>query len=291
MQSKPMKTFAALVFAGASVLSMPTWAGFLDDDEARKAILDLRTEVRTRDAEHVQKTQQLSDQLGNLGIASANSMAKLRSDLTEQSKQIEILRNNLLDLNVALKTARDDNAKLRGMIEISQNELQISKRKQQDLEAAADARLKKLEPRTVAIDGKETLVDKAEENSFNAALNQFKAADYKSANRGFETFVVQYPQSGLLASALFWFGNSQYAAKEPKAALQTLQGLMQKFPQYPRAADAYLTMAHCHEEQNDKKRSNELYNYVIKTFPESSAAQAAKEALPKPAKLAAKKKV
>lgn len=285
-----MKRFAAVVFASASVLSVPAWAGLLDDDEARKAILELRTEVRARDAEHTQKNLQLSDQLSNLGIASANSMAKLRNDLTEQAKQIETLRGNVLDLNTALKTARDDNAKLRGMIEVSQNDLQISKRKQQDLEAAADARLKKLEPRTVAIDGKETLVDKAEEASFNAALNQFKAADYKSASRAFEAFVAQYPQSGLLASALFWLGNSQYAAKEPKTALLTLQNMMQKFPQHPRAADAYLTMGHCYEEQNDKKRSAELYNYVIKAFPGTPAAQVAQDALPKPGKAPAKKK-
>jgi tol-pal system protein YbgF len=286
-----MKRLAAVVFASASALSLPAWAGLLDDDEARKAILELRTEVRTRDAEQVQKNQQLSDQLSNLGIASANSMAKLRNDLTEQSKQIETLRGNILDLNTALKAAKDDNAKLRGMVEVSQNELQISKRKQQDLEAAADARLKKLEPRTVAIDGKETLVDKAEEASFNAALNQFKAADYKSASRAFETFAAQYPQSGLLASALFWLGNSQYAAKEPKTALTTLQNMMQKFPQHPRAGDAYLTMGHCYEEQNDKKRSAELYNYVIQAFPGTPAAQVALDALPKPVKAPIKKKV
>ena len=285
-----MKRLVAIVLAGASVLSMPVWAGLLDDDEARKAILELRAEVRTRDAEHTQKNQQLSDQLSSLGIASANSMAKLRSDLTEQSKQVDILRSNILDLNTALKAAREDNAKLRGMIEVSQNELQLSKRKQQELESAADARLKKLEPRTVAIDGKETLVDKAEEASFNSALNQFKSADYKTASRAFEAFVAQYPQSGLLASALFWLGNSQYAAKEPKTALLTLQNMMQKFPQHPRAADAYLTMGHCYEEQNDKKRSAELYNYVIKAFPGTPAAQVAQDALPKPGKAPAKKK-
>ncbi len=291
-----MKRYAALALVCAFHAS--AWAGFLDDDEARKAILDLRTEVRNRDADQSQKTQQLADQLSNLGIASANSMAKLRSDLSEQSKQIDSLRSTILDLNSALKSARDDNARLRGMIEVTQNnvqlsskELQAAKLRQQELEAANDARLKKLEPRTVSIDGKDALVDKAEESSFNAALNQFKAADYKSATRAFETFVVQYPQSGLQATALFWLGNSQFAAKDAKSALASLQTMMQKHPQHPRAADAYLTMGHCYDELGDKKRSIEHYNYVIKTFPGTPAAQAAQEALPKPAsKPAAKKK-
>ena len=291
-----MKRFAAL--ACFTALSLPASAGLFDDDEARKSLLDLRAEVRSRDAEQSQKTQALSDQLSNLGIVSANSMAKLRSDLAEQSKQIDSLRGTLVDLNSALKAAREDNAKLRGMLEVAQNNSQLGtteqqtiKRKQQEFEAAIDARLKKLEPRTVAIDGKEALVDKAEESNYNAALNHFKAADYRAATRSFETFVTQYPQSGLLGTALFWLGNSQFAAKDSKSALATMQNMMQKFPQHPRAADAYLTMGHSYEEQNDKKRSAEMYAYVIQAFPGTPAAQAAQEALPKPtAKPAAKKK-
>ncbi len=291
-----MKRLATLFIVTAC--STAAWAGLLDDDEARKAILELRTEVRSRDAEQTQKNLALTDQLSSLGIASANSMAKLRSELADQAKQIDTLRASILDLNTALKSARDDNAKLRGMIEVAQNnlllstrELQATKQKQLELDAANDARLKKLEPRTVSIDGKEALVDKAEESSFNAALNQFKAADYKSATRAFETFLAQYPQSGLQATALFWLGNSQFAAKDARAALATLQGMMQKFPQHVRAGDANLTMAHCYDELGDKKRSIEQYNYVIKTFPGTPAAQAAEDALPKPAaKPAVKKK-
>jgi tol-pal system protein YbgF len=294
----------SLAFVCMFALSLPAWAGLLDDDEARKAILELRAEVRRSDADQARKLQTLNDQFTNLGIASANSMAKMRSDLADQSTQIETLRSsildlrgNILDLNTVLKTARDDNAKLRGMIEVAQNniqlsnnelqvtknDLQTSKRKQQELDAANDARLKKLEPRTVSVDGKEALVDKAEESSFNAALNQFKAADYKSASRAFETFVAQYPQSGLIQTALFWLGNSQFAAKDAKAALSTLQGMMQKYPQHVRAADANLTMAHCLDEMGDKKRSVEQYKFVIQTYPDTPAAQAAQEALPKPA--------
>jgi tol-pal system protein YbgF len=315
-----MKRLATL--ACLTVLTLPAWAGFLDDDEARKAILELRAEVRSRDAEQTQKiqaltalneqlntqlTNQINNQISSLGIASANSLAKLRSDLADQSKQMDTLRGTILDLSISLKNTRDDNAKLRGMLEVvqnsvqlSNNELQASKRKQQEFEAANEARLiateqrfnanfnaadnrfKKLEPRTIAVDGKEAVVDRAEESSFNAALNQFKAADYKSASRGFETFVAQYPQSGVLSTALFWLGNSQFAAKDPKSALETLQGMMQKFPQHVRAADAYLTIGHCYDELGDKKRSADQYNYVIQNFAGSPAAQAAQEALPKP---------
>jgi tol-pal system protein YbgF len=285
-----------LVAASVLTFALPSWAGLLDDDEARKAILDLRNEVRQRDAQQTQSNQTVADQVSTLGIASANSMAKLRSDLAEQSKQIELLRATLLELNASLKNNRDDNSKLRGQLEVAQNNAQLSVRELQALklkltesEAANDARFKKLEPRTVAIDGKEALVDKAEEASFNAALNQFKAADYKGASKGLDAFVVQYPQSGLIASAYYWLGSSHYAARDPKTAITHFQTMLQKSPQHPRAADAYLTMARAHDELGDKKRSAELYQYVIKQYPDTAASAVALESLPKPTVKAAAK--
>ncbi len=269
-------------------------AAIFDDDEARKAILDLRTEVRLRDADQARKIQTLSEQLDTLGRASATSNAKLSNDLQDANKQLDELRGTLLDLNTALSRLKEDNARLRGQLEVAGNtqqnavkthtaEQQLLAKKLQTLESDTDARLKKLEPRTVAIDGKEAVVDRTEESNFNAALNQFKTADYKAATRAFEAFVAQYPQSGLLATAQFWLGNSQYAAKDSKAALVTLQNMMQKFPQHTRAADAYLTMGHCYEDMNDKKRSAELYNFVIQSYPNTPQAQIAQEALPKKA--------
>jgi tol-pal system protein YbgF len=269
-------------------------AAIFDDDEARKAILELRTEVRQRDAEQSRKNQLLSEQLDTLGRATGTSNSKLSSDLQDANKQLDTLRGSLLDLNNALNRLKEDNARLRGQLEVLGNTQQTTSKTQtieqqawakklQALEADTDARLKKLEPRTVAVDGKEAIVDRAEESSFNAALNQFKATDYKSATRAFETFVAQYPQSSLQATAQFWLGNSQFAAKDSKAALATLQNMMQKFPQHTRAADAYLTMGHCYEDMNDKKRSAEMYNYVITAFPNTPQAQTAQEVLPKKA--------
>jgi tol-pal system protein YbgF len=360
---------SSFVVALSATMLAPSWAGILDDDEARKAILELRTEVRKRDAEQTQTLKQnvnlisqdistvnanalslntalqttntglqstnqdlgvvkqsqaalteqlirLADQLDKLGAASSDNQARLRaefkSELTEQNKQIDTLRRGNLELNNQLTQSREDNARLRGQLEVivnsqqttssaslnelqtlrrkltdseaaNLNELQTLRRKLSESEAASDARLKKLEPRTVAVDGKEAVVDRAEESSFNAALSQFKAADYKAASRGFETFVAQYPQSGLLGTALFWQGNSQYANRDPRAAIASLQTMLQKFPQHVRSADANLTIAHCHNELGDKRRSTEMYQLVMDNYPGTLAAQAALESMPKAA--------
>ena len=240
------------------------------------------------------QTAALTAQLDKLGAASSGANTELKSSLATSNAQIDALRRNIFELNNTLTQQREDNAKLRGMIEVAGNDITQLQRatttaasaaqaKLREQEAATDARLKKLEPRAVAIDGKEAVVERAEENNYNGALNQFKAGDYKSASAAFSTFIGAYPQSALLSSAYFWLGSSQYANRDTKQALESLQTFLQKSPAHPRAADAFLTIAHCHNELGDKKRAQTGFTYVIDTYPGTAAADAAKEALPKTA--------
>src|SRR3954471_8015697 len=71
-------------------------AGIFDDDEARKAILDLR-----------QKLEQSNEQ----------QRARQAELNTQMADQISQLRKSLLDLNTQLETLRADNARLRGQDE------------------------------------------------------------------------------------------------------------------------------------------------------------------------------
>src|SRR5437762_9849360 len=71
-------------------------AGLFDDDEARKAILDLR-----------QKLEQSNE-------AQRARQAELNAQMADQIAQ---LKRSLLDLNTQLETLRAENAKLRGQDE------------------------------------------------------------------------------------------------------------------------------------------------------------------------------
>ena len=86
-RSLALVAFAALV-AGAA----PARAGLFDDDEARRAILDIR-----------QKIEQGSE--------------RQKAGQAELTEQINQLKRSLLDLNNQLEQMRGDNASLRGQNE------------------------------------------------------------------------------------------------------------------------------------------------------------------------------
>jgi len=239
---------AAALLAAFAYLPLHAAAGVFDDDEARKAILDLRAKV---DA--------LSQQV--------NARLDTKAD---KSSTLDLVNQNEVTLQQI--------AQLRGQIEVLSNELSNAQKRQKDFYVDLDNRLRKLEPRQVTIDGKSAQVDPAEQKSYDAAMLLFKAGDYKTAGVALAEFVRQYPESGYAANAQYWLGNAYYAQRDCKSAIAAQQVVLKAYPDSPKAADAMLNIASCQTELKDKAAKKTLQD-LIKTYPDTPAAETAKERL------------
>ena len=80
-----LKRAAAIALLGLAPLAH---AGLFDDDEARRAILDLRNRI-DQSAEQSRKAQ--ADQSAQLG----EQISTLRSSLLDLNNQIELMRNDI----------------------------------------------------------------------------------------------------------------------------------------------------------------------------------------------------
>jgi tol-pal system protein YbgF len=80
----------------------------------------------------------------------------------------------------------------------------------------------------------------AEQRTYDAALEQFKRADYAGAVTGFTGFVRTYPQSTLAPSAQYWIGNAQFARKDYRAAIAAQRALITQYPDNAKVPDALL---------------------------------------------------
>jgi len=239
------------MLATLAYLPLRASAGLLDDDEARKAILDLRAKV---------------DAISN----TLNARLDAKADKTA-----------MLDVISQHDQTQQQIAILRGQIEVLANDLATAQKRQKDLYTDLDARLHKLEPVQVNIDGKEAAVGQNEQSAYDGALNTFKSGDYKTAATQLDAFVKQYPQSGYAANAQYWLGNAFYALRDCKGAIAAQQVVVKNYPDSPKAADAMLNMASCYTELKDKARAQKTLQTLVATYPDSSAAQTAKDRLPK----------
>ena len=249
---------AAVVLVLAGVLAPPARAGIFDDDEARRAILDLRKQIEQ----------------GNEQARAAQA-----EQMKTMSDQLDQLKRSLLDLNTRIDQQRDDNAKLRGQIEQLTRDVAELQRKQTDIVQGVDDRLRKVEPQKVTIDNREFTVDPDEKRQYDDALAGFRKGDFDHASQGFGSLLKRFPGSGYRDSALFWMGNAQYGQRAYKDAIASFRSLVAGSPDSPHAAEALLAIANCQAELKDTKAARRTIDELVKTYPKSEAAQAGKERL------------
>ena len=238
-----MKTRAlhAIALALGILFASGAQAALFEDDEARRAILDLRQRM-DRQSEEIQQFQR---------------------SLIEQQNQFEALRA--------------ETARLRG----EKEELMQELRRQKDVSQGVDERLRKFEPKKVVVDGVEFVADPVETKAYEDALAVFRKGDFAAAGVAFSDFIKRYPNSGYVVPSLFWAGNAQYANRDYKESIRNFNLLLAKAPTHARAPDAMLSVANCQLELKDLKGARKTLDEVAKTYPQSEAASAARERLAK----------
>jgi tol-pal system protein YbgF len=252
----------ALALAGLLALAAgAAHAGMFDDEEARKAILDLRARI------------QASDDSANAKLA---EQAKGQAALVEQVQQ---MRRSLLDLNTQLEAERADNAKLRGTQEQLARDVADLQRAFKDANKGLDDRLRVLEPQKVTLDGKEFLAEPDEKRAYDQAMTPLRSGDFDKAANVLGGFLQRYPLSGYADAVRFWLGNAQYGQKNYKDAIATFRALVSGSPKYLRTPEALLAVANCQIEMKDVRSARKTLDELLKTYPGSEAAIAGKERL------------
>jgi len=225
MSATPSSLRCAALAASLIVAGMAwTPAHAFADDDARRAILELRAQVK-----------QISDQNQAARLQLADQMETMQRELTQ----------------------------IRGELERIRWEQDLNKRASQDQSGGN-------EPQAG---------NPQEQAAFNEPMGLFRSGKYKEASSGFTAFLGRYPQSPLAPEARFYQGSSQYASKDFKGSIQSLQGLVQSDPADPRAADALLIVAASQIELNNLAGAKATLQKIVKDYSQTSAAETARNRL------------
>ena len=247
-----MRTAAAALWL--AVLAGSAQAQLFADDDARKAILDLRSRL-------------------------AQSDEQARARQAETAEQLQSLRRSLLDLNTELAAVREEAARLRGTNEQLMRDVAELQRKQRDVAQSVDDRLRKVEPQKVVIEGREFQVDPEEKRQYDDAIGVLRSGDFDKAAQSFTVFLGRWPNSGYAPSARYWQGNALYGKRDYREAINAFRMFLAKAPNSERAGEAMLAIANSQAEMKDRTGARKTLDDLIKTYPKSEAAVAAKERL------------
>ncbi|MGH8854427.1 MAG: tol-pal system protein YbgF [Telluria sp.] len=233
----------------AAWMPLQAQAGLLDDDEARKAILELRAKV-------------------DAVARDLNARIETKSDKTIQ-----------LDMLNQHEQTMQEIARLRGQIEVLANEVSKAQNNQKQLYADLDSRIRKLEPQQATVDGQVAQVLPAEKTSYEAAYGMVQAGDYKGAASALQDFVRRYPDSAFAANAQYWLGNAYYALGDYKKAIAAQEVVTTTYAGSNKVPDAMLNIGSSYALLKDSKNAKKALQQLVKNYPESSAATTAKDRL------------
>ncbi|BAL26580.1 tol-pal system protein YbgF [Azoarcus sp. KH32C] len=220
-----------------------------DDDEARRQIVNLRTETNTR-----------------LDRMEANS-SRGQLELASQNEQL-----------------RTEVSKLQGQLEVLLHDIESLKQRQRDFYVDLDNRVRKLETAaataaTAAAAATPAVDPAAESREYESSLNLLKEGKYKEAQASFDHFIKAYPRSSYLPNANFWAGNAALQAKDVATANNYFKTILNTWPNDPMAPDAMLGLANCQQALGEAKPAQETLKKLVQSYPDSSAAKAARQRL------------
>ncbi|MFP8777957.1 tol-pal system protein YbgF [Hydrogenophaga sp. RWCD_12] len=263
MKLRPSASWPAFM-GGASLVLAGLWPlqahALFDDDEARKAILDLRQKFDAYRQDTDAKLGRLMSESRDAGTASQRSMLEL-------SNQNEQLRAEI--------------ARLRGQNEQLARDVAELQRQQKDAQAGVDARLRQVEPAKVSLDGAEFTAAPEEKRDYDAAMELLRKSDFAGAASAYTGFLRRFPGSGYTPSALYWLGNAQYANRSYKEAIESHRRLVAQYPTHQRTPEAMLAMANSQIELKDGKVAQRTLETLVRSYPQSEAAAAGRERLAK----------
>ena len=283
---RPLRA-ATLGLLLSALIPMSAHAGMFDDEEARKQILQLRSQMAD--------TQRALDQR----VAELEAQAKNRS---------------IIDLFNQVETLKTEFARLRGQIELLQNEMENTQKRQRDLYVDLDGRMRKMEaqlaaqaaaaatappvasmppgvvgavpanPSNPTADASRVMppavVDPvAEQRAYDQGLEHFRASRFTEAVSAFQIFNRTFTRSTLVPSAQYWIGNSLYATRDFRGAIAAQRQLIAQYPDSAKASDALLNIASAQSELGDLQAARATLQEVASKYPSSEAGIKAKQRL------------
>ncbi|MHB8698860.1 MAG: tol-pal system protein YbgF [Sulfuricaulis sp.] len=204
----------------------------------------------------------------------------------------EALASMLQQLD-ALQTALRD---LRGQVEVQANEIERLKTRQRDLLADLDRRVSDLEHRSgvapvppvaasaagapvVPVAPAPVLAARVpsgqEQQDYDAAFDLMKQGFYERAAKGFQDFIIKYPQSALRDNAQYWLGEAYYVVRNFHQALVEFAKVVVDSPKSEKAPDALLKIGYSYYELGDWANARVNLNKLIAVYPGTAAAESA----------------
>ncbi len=185
-----------------------------------------------------------------------------------------------------LQAIQDELQTLRGMLEVTQHELEALQTHQRDLYADLDQRIAEIRQEL----GKDTTASQPAAVAPSASIDQDQAAyqaayelvqsqDYPAAIEAFNAYLTSYPEGQYTANAHYWLGESHAIGDDLSKAEYAFKTVVEQYPLHQKAADAMLKLGYVYDAAGNKEKALSTLTEVKQKYPNSSVSRLAEQRL------------
>lgn len=209
-----------------------------------------------------------------------------------------------------LQQMQDELARLRGMVEVQQNDIQQLKQegleRYQDLDRRIGTGGGAQAPATGGADNNSASGDNSaggnsasptdaappapaasadpgdpakEKVYYDAAFDLIKTKDFDKASQAFNAFLRKFPNSQYAGNAQYWLGEVNLAKGDLQGAGQAFAKVSQLYPQHPKVPDSLYKLADVERRLGHTDKVKGILQQVVSKYPGTSAAQLAQRDL------------
>lgn len=193
------------------------------------------------------------------------------------------------ELFMQLQQMQDELARLRGMVEEQQYEIQRLKQESLERYQQLDSRLNETvaapqpsasAPQAAApAPAPEPADPEKEKLYYDAAFDLIKAKDFDKASLAFGAFLRRYPNSRYAANAQYWLGEVSLVKGDLQAAGQAFARVTLDYPEHGKVPDALYKLADVERRLGRVDKARAALQEVIAKYPDTSAAKLAERDL------------
>ncbi|MGA7617426.1 MAG: tol-pal system protein YbgF [Thermoanaerobaculia bacterium] len=114
---------------------------------------------------------------------------------------------------------------------------------------------------------------------YQTAYRDLQRGNYDLARQGFQDFLQATPSSDLSDNAAYWIGETYFAQKKYKEAIQQFDRVINEYPRSDKVPAALLKKGYAYIESGQKAEGVVQLQYVIHEHPSSNEASLAKQKL------------
>lgn len=209
----------------------------------------------------------------------------------QSNQELEkMIRQSRADQSVALEDLRTELKTLNGSLDVLRHDLDQAGKLHQKVQEDFDTRLTEMEHKlsaTIPPSKKSKVSDIARYNKILRMLRGEKK--YDTAISKFRTFIREYPESSLTASAQYWIGEGYFAKGEYGRAISEFQNVIDKYPQSSKKCDALLKQGVSFMKMKESQKARLFFTETQRQCPNTSIATKAKKFVAKLAQPTTKK--